>query len=194
MDVAASIAGLISLSVTLFRGCVQGFELVSAARHIGDDADRIHSMLDWEQCRLLQWGERVGLDGLEGHNRTLNWGLITDFLRQLQSLLSDAQVLRDRYGLIFVETDTSTTFSRASTAVESIAQKKGGIGKLWSYVKPDIRNTRARIISEKAGPVKRLRWAALDQNKIRRLIGDIGTSPFFIQRPHLPSAGFQRHT
>ena len=173
MDVAASIAGVISLSTTLFHGCVQGVELVIAAQRIGNDADRIQSMLDWEQCRLLQWGDRTGLNGLV-QNRTLNWGLINDFLRQLQGLLTDAKVLRDRYGLTYVETNTGSTVSRASTAVELIPEKKGGIGRLWSYVKPDVRNARARIISEKAGAVKRLRWVALDQNKIRRLIGDLG--------------------
>ncbi|MCJ1401470.1 hypothetical protein MMC11_004684 [Xylographa trunciseda] len=172
IDAAAGIAGLISLSVTLFRGCVQGFELVSAAQHIGNDADRVRSMLDWEQCRLLQWGQRVGLDQSR-QSRTLNWGLITGFLRQLEGLLSDAKVLRERYSLTFIEADATGSLSRASTAVDSATERKG-IGKLWSYVKPELRSTRARIISENTGPVKKLRWAALDQDKIRRLIGDIG--------------------
>ena len=128
-------------------------------------------MLDWEQCRLLQWGQRVGLDRTQ-QNRTLNWGLITDFLRQLEGLLSDAKVLRERYSLTFIEGDTSGSISRASTAVNSVTERKG-IGRLWSYVKPELRSTRARIISENTGPVKKLRWAALDQDNIRRLIGDI---------------------
>ncbi|MCJ1293715.1 hypothetical protein MMC34_005270 [Xylographa carneopallida] len=171
LDAAAGIAGLISLSVTLFRGCVQGFELVSAANHIGNDADRVRSMLDWEQCRLLQWGQRVGLDQAR-QNRTLNWGLITDFLRQLEGLLSDAKVLRERYSLTFIDADASGSISRASTAVNSVTERKG-IGRLWLYVKPELRSTRARIISENTGPLRKLQWAALDQDKIRRLIGDI---------------------
>ena len=150
---------------------MQGFQLVSAAQHIGNDGDRVRSMLDWEQCRLLQWGQRVGLDQTR-QNRTLNWGLITDFLRQLEGLLSDAKVLRERYSLTFIEPEAPESLSRASTAVNSMTERKG-IGKLWSYVKPELRNTRARIISENTGPVRKLQWAALDQDKIRRLIGDI---------------------
>ena len=180
MDVASGIAGLISLSFTLFRGCVQGFQLISDARNIGNDADRVRSMLDWEQCRLLQWGQRAGLDSTTTvQDKTMNWSLVTDLLRQLQDLLTNASTLQKRYNLTFVEPEMSdgvSTLSKASTAVESLPERKG-IGKLWSYVKPDVRSTRASIIAESASPAKKLRWAAMDHEKLRRLICDIGMHP-----------------
>lgn len=87
LGVAASVAGLISLSICAFHGCVQGIELVSAAQSIGKDSDRLRCMLNWEQYRLVQWGQRVGLggDGNMSPNRRLNWDLITEVLKQLQS-------------------------------------------------------------------------------------------------------------
>ncbi|KAI9879714.1 MAG: hypothetical protein M1830_007499 [Pleopsidium flavum] len=176
LDVATGVAGLISLSVTLFHGCVQAFSLISSAKHLGHDAERVRCMLDWEQYRLLQWGERTGLDGTAVQDRKFNWSLITDILRQLQGLLTDAKVLRERYNLdiIDVDADDASTASTQSPSMSEVLTQRKGIGRLWSYVRPDLQTVRARIIQENNGPMKKLRWAALDQDKVRTLIGDIG--------------------
>ena len=169
LEVGASIAGLIGLSITAFNGCVKGFQLVSSAQHIGGDADRLRCMVEYEQFRLLQWGNRVGLD-VEGQrpSPTLNWTLIADCLKQLQLLLTDLDELRTRYNLIPDDTDT------AKPTEPSDSKGKKGIGKLWTYVKPEIRTARARIIQDNAGPMKRLRWATIDQEKIREFITQAG--------------------
>ena len=168
LDVAAGFAGLISLSITAFRGCVKGFQLVSTAQHIGNDADRIRSMLEWEQYRLVQWADRIGLDA-EGKtmNPTLNWTLIADFLKQLELLLTDIDTLKIRYNL---EIDDDAV---ARVQMPKAVDRKG-IGKLWQYTKPEIRTARARIIQENAGPVKRLRWATMDQDKVKAFLGQVG--------------------
>ena len=62
LEFAASAAGLVSLSVSLFRGCIQAFEFLETALHLGSDADMIRVKLEWERYRLYQWAERIGLE------------------------------------------------------------------------------------------------------------------------------------
>ena len=176
LDAASGVAGLISLSITLFNGCIQAFELVSSARHLEQDADRVRCMLDWEQYRLLQWGERVGLEGGSiVQNRKLDWTHVADFLKQLQSLLTDVNVLRERYNLDVVDPKDSFV----SSARDCVPSRKG-IGKIWTYVKPNLQVAHTRIVKESAKAGKKLRWAALDQDKIRTLITDIGKFIFIL--------------
>ena len=167
-----SVVGIISLSVTCFQGCVKGFEILSAAQHIGHDADRLRSMLQWEQVRLLQWAERVGLSSDKGdRNHQLNWTLIAQVLKRLEFLLTDSHTLQTRYNLHSEELNESSV-----QPAESINRRKG-VAKLWSYVKPDIRSARAQIIQNSASLGKRLRWATLDQEKLKSLLCQIGKFP-----------------
>lgn len=48
-----------------------------------------------------------------------------------------------------------------------------GIGRLWSHASPSLKRSRAKIIRGQSSPLKKLRWAALDQDKIRRIVADI---------------------
>lgn len=62
LEYAAGAGGLISLSLTLFRGCIQGFEIIQLAAHAGREADNFRCKLEFEQYRLMQWAERIGLE------------------------------------------------------------------------------------------------------------------------------------
>lgn len=171
------IGGLISLSVSLFNGCVQGIAIISAARHMGGDASRIACALDYEEYRLLQWGARVGIYPGGVRNQLLNWGITKEILEHLHKLLTDANVLKERYNLEYA--DNSTSSSTAIVSKPSSGRK--GIGKIWSHASPNMKRSRAEIIQEQTSPLKRLRWATLDQDKIRRLIDDISQFNNYLQ-------------
>lgn len=85
-------------------------------------------------------------------------------------MLNDATVLKERYNLNVVDGDIGSVVEDRSKYPDN----RKGIARLWSYVKPEVRKSRTEIIQQKGGPVKKLRWAALDQNKIRRLLRDVG--------------------
>lgn len=152
------------MSVTLFEGCVRGIAIVSAACHFGDNASRVASMLDYEEYRLVHWGAKVGFapDGVR--NLRLNWEIVKEILDQLHELLTDAVVLKTRYNLDYVEGET--IMSKRSPG-------RKGIGRLWSHASPSLKRSRAEIIRGQSSPLKMLRWAALDQDKIRRIVADI---------------------
>lgn len=88
-EVAASAAGLVSLSLTLFQDCIQAFQFVETAAHLGADADIIRCKLEWEEYRLYQWAEQVGVEGRP--NARLNWTLATNILKQLECLLTSSR-------------------------------------------------------------------------------------------------------
>lgn len=162
----SGIAGLIALSVTLFKECVRGIAIISATRHIGDDASRIACVLDYEEYRLLQWGVRVGFCPGGEQNQRLNWAIGGELLKQLHELLTNADILRERYNLEYVENASATL------ALESSPRRKG-IGRFWSHASPALRRSRAEVIHEQTAPLKKLRWAALDQQKMRQVVADI---------------------
>lgn len=166
---ASGIAGLIALSVSLFNECVRGIAILSAARHIGEDVNRIACVLDYEEYRLLQWGIRVGFHPGGHPNHLLKWEIGKEILKHLHELLTDAHVLKERYNLEYIEDDRS---SFATTARKSALGRKG-IGRLWSHASPNLKRSRAEIIQEQTSPLRRLRWAVLDQDKMRHLVDEI---------------------
>lgn len=161
----ASAAGLVSLSVTLFRGCIQALEFLEAASNLGRDADVVRCKLEWEQYRLYQWAERVSLENKPIDR--LNWNLVVNTLKQLEVLLTSTQKLKERYHLDLVELDKLTMEEPAPPS------RKTGFGSLLSRLRPDFPLASSRIIQENNTPAKKLRWAATDKEKVARLVNEI---------------------
>lgn len=173
LEFAASVAGLVSLSVSLFRGCIQAFELLETALHMGSDADMIRCKLEWEQYRLYQWANQIGLESEP--NERINWDLVADTLKQLETLLTSSQTLKERYHLEFTEEEK--TFMQEYE--EPCA--KSNLGKLLAKLKPDFPLASSRIIQKNNTTIRKLRWTAIDKVKISGLLRDIA---FFNDRLH----------
>ena len=163
-DFAAGAAGLVSLSVTAFQGCVKAFQLISTARSMGEDADRIRTLLEWEQLRLISWGSRAGLNHGGVRDPRLKWTMILEILKQLEILLSDAEILKKRFNLV----EDKDQSQPPTPQVEKL-----GVRKLWTYVKRQIRTERARMISESTSSFRKLKWAVIDQDRIKELVAQI---------------------
>ena len=163
-DVAAGAAGLASLSFAAFHGCVKGFQLIKTAQSMGEDADRIRILLEWEQYRLIEWATRAGLHAGGVQNPKLNWTVILDILKQLELLLSDAEILKREFNLV---EDSGPSRSPLPS------KERRGVCRLWTYVSPQMRTERARLIQESTSVYKKLRWSVLDQEKIKVLIDHI---------------------
>ena len=126
-------------------------------------------MLEWEQYRFIHWAERVGLQGFAEPDPRLNWPLISNILKQLESLLTDAKELKERHNLCVINSDNA----RGGASASRTLQKQGLVNRILSRTKPDLQYTSAQILKDFNSPVKKLRWAALDKDKTRRLIADI---------------------
>ncbi|KAL8658967.1 MAG: hypothetical protein Q9202_007347 [Teloschistes flavicans] len=169
MEYAASVGGLVSVSLTLFRGCIQGFEIVKSAVQLGREGDNFRCKLEMEEYKLMQWAERAGLE--EQPSDRLNWNLIVNILRQLETLLSDTQALKKRYRLELVQLDHDPSTSIQETSASTLRQT--GFSKLLSKLRPDFPLASSRIIHDNNGPIKKLRWAVFDKEKAANLVGEI---------------------
>lgn len=172
LSIAAGAAGLVSLSLQLLGGCIQGFVLLSTARNLNKDASTIICMLQIQEVQLVEWASRSGILGEGGTlDRRLNATAVNATLQQLRDLLLDAKLLKKKYGLGIVENPDS---SNSATAFGESASASD-ISTVATGVTDD---TRRRILSKAGisrdpGTLKRLWWAAVDKDKITRLAGDI---------------------
>lgn len=131
--------------------------------------NRMACALDYEEFRLMQWGDRVGIYPGGNRNQLLNWGITKNILEQLHEILTNSNILKERYDLEYVNEITSSSVSRTVKA----SSGRKGIGRLWSHASPNLKRSQAEIVQKRASPLKKLRWVTVDQDKIRRLIEDI---------------------
>jgi len=168
---AAGVVGVVSLSVQLLGGCIKGFILLSTAHNLGNDVSTIVCLLELQEIQLTEWARRAGLltgDGVL--DRRLNAHAVEQTLLQLQNLLLDTDQLKKRYGLKLVQqapTDLQTTSQHQLTLSES--------QKVFTGISDDTRRqimTRAKV-AQGQNIFKRLWWAAVDKEKIEKLVGDV---------------------
>ena len=110
----ATAVSIIGFSAQIFDGCVKGFVLLSTANNLGRDADVFRCMLDWEQFRLEQWAEKIGLSNPSTADPSLDWNLIESTLEHIKNLTNDTAVLKKKYGLILCEDTDSATLVESS--------------------------------------------------------------------------------
>ncbi|KAI0811869.1 prion-inhibition and propagation-domain-containing protein [Xylaria sp. FL0064] len=167
MEIAAAALQFASMAVQAFRGCVIAIELFSTARYMGADADLFHTGLEFEKYRLIAWADRVGILG-DNEKQTINWQLAGILLRQLELLLTSANVLRDRYSLNVTEEEI-----QAIDELQAMEAPKSGVEKLIARLKLTLYTATSKIISENNSITQKFRWAARDRDKLKELLKQI---------------------
>ena len=169
-DAAAGVTSLISLGITAFQGCVQGFIILSTAHHLGKDADDLRSRIEWEHYRLFQWSQHAGVDGEGSVKSALDWAQILDILRQLEVQLNDTTELKTRYGLCLEDDDPQGQLKTSWQDTTEISFLRKSL-----RLNPKFFLASSRIIHErnKKHPIRRLRWAIIDKTKLEKLLGDV---------------------
>lgn len=167
MEIAAAALQFTSIALEAFHGCVLAIEFFSTAQHMGADGDLLRTGLEFERYRLVAWAERVGLLG-NNERQTLNWQLAGMILKQLESFLTSAKALQDRYSLYVTEEEAQTV--EESQAIEG---PRRGVARLIARLKPNLHTTASKIIQENNSTIKRIRWAAHDRNKLKAFLGEI---------------------
>ena len=102
-EVIAAIASGITLA-SLFKACIEAFDLIQTGRHQEADFKKLKLRLDIEKCRLYIWGEALGLtDSTEARperpiDRLRFLEVVRKILELVIQLFHDSQKIRDKYG------------------------------------------------------------------------------------------------
>lgn len=138
---------------------------------MGRTVDKASMMLEWEEFRLLRWGESVGLHAGRNHDPRLNWSLIHDLLEHLLRDVLNAEKLRSKYNLDVVE-EAGAGDSQSSVIVGP-TRERSVPGQTWRHVSPAIRQSRERILQQTSSIWSKLKWVKVDEEKTIRLLADI---------------------
>ena len=156
----------ISLSIgiaALFSSCVECFEYFKAAKGFEQNFEVLLVKLEYQQERLLVWGDLAGI-GNGGHhglgpdleNNENIQALTKRCLISIQSLLEDTEILKSKYGL---RAYTPASDSASHSGISSNALKR----------------FRLRLKRQPQGltVLDKTRWAIHDEAKFQRLVEDI---------------------
>ena len=100
---AEAVASGITIA-TLFKGCIEAFDLVQTVRHQEDDLKHLVLKFNIEKCRLFIWGKVMGLTVQVGSRdrhplRDLEMqNLVREILQNILEILQSTRKMRDQYG------------------------------------------------------------------------------------------------
>ena len=161
---AASIASFVSLSFQLFDGCIKGFVLLSAAQELGSRGDVLACQLEWEHYCLHKWARTVGLLNDTPELNVSNPALVQDTLANLEQLLTNAAKLKEHYGLDITVTEEE---------IRDVHTPKRLFGHILERTKPQFINDTAKVYARRNNAWKKVKWGAIDSDRLRLLVKDI---------------------
>jgi hypothetical protein len=157
------IVSIVALSLTCFHGCVKGLVVLSKAKHYNRDVSDVRIQMELLLHSLTTWAQEAGLTQ---NPPTLlisanNAALVPGILSQLETLLSDINELRQRYGVYLQPTDedVDSVDDDGSILLSNDSQRRRWTGKI------DI-----AVFLRRKEPWKRLKWVTLDDKKFDRLL------------------------
>jgi len=162
------IIGAIASGMTicsLFKACIEAFDLIQTARKQEEDLRKLKLKLNIEKCRLYTWGEAMGLVDYEPDQRrpidSFQFReLVAESLRSIVELFENADKIRDRYGCRERSTDTLCQ------------NEESRYDRLLSA---SFANFRLSTRSGKAPRrfIKKVRWVIYDSKKFDDFISEI---------------------
>ena len=146
-------------AAALFKTCIDSFEYFKAASELKRDFEVLLVKLDFEQERLLVWGDvigigKAGVDNFE--ENTLHSDLTKRCLASIKNLLEDTVALKSRYGVRPVSSHDQQ-FDRSSVSANALKRFRLRFG----------RSSRDHSV------LSRTRWAIHDATKFESLVSDL---------------------
>jgi hypothetical protein len=174
IDGAGIALAAVSLTFQIFAGCVKGFQLLSSAHHLGQDAELLVCMLKLEEYKLILWSKKSGLidDKLDPR---LNTQIISAALAELRALFDDTGKLKKKYKLELKDGDVNRQPPKSGPSVEPLRFLDD------DAIIKEQNKILARVQLEQRDNLfpKRLWWAAVDRKGMENLITHVG---FLVQR------------
>ena len=145
--------------VALFKTCIDSFEYFKAASELNRNFEVLLVKLDFEQERLLVWGDVIGIGkaGIENlEENALHSDLAKRCLASIKNLLEDTVALKSRYGVRPVSSHDQQ-FERSSVSANALKRFRLRFG----------RSSRDHSV------LNRTRWAIHDATKFQSLVSDL---------------------
>lgn len=171
MEVAGLALSAVALA-TLFNTCVECFETFSQGRNLEKDLTYLLIRLDFEKTQLLLWGNSSGILKIEKEDRHARLAdstvskLVKDALGAIQSLLSDASLLQQRYG---VKSSTATLAKKQSISTNLLSPNSMNLFRT-SWSRFCIRAAQALPDRSTLSTASKARWAVHDKSKFEELL------------------------
>lgn len=197
MEIAGTAIGVLGLA-GLYRTCIEVLDALSAASRFGVNRELLQTRIEVERVRLMIWGDSVGLTevGLDPSKseateddlavidealqrmalRMAVAGLLACFVRAFE----DVEVLQKRYGLVpqkHEETGVVRTDAAGTTVTETalLASERPAREILSATFRKTYATFQKRtlVAQRQSNPLRRARWAIVDEPKFRALISEL---------------------
>jgi hypothetical protein len=181
MEVAGLTLSAVAIA-TLFNTCVECFETFSHGKNLQKDFSYLMIRLDFEKTQMLLWGNSSGILKVENEGRHARLTdptvcrLVEDALNAIQALLSDASVLRERYGV-----ESAAATSAQSTSAHLLSSNSMSFFRT-SWSRFCIRAARALPERGSHSTIARARWAIHDKAKFKELLETLSS---LVEKLHL---------
>ncbi|KAF2263802.1 hypothetical protein CC78DRAFT_518082 [Lojkania enalia] len=178
-----TILSVVSLTFQVFSGCVQGYQLITDAKHMPSDSQYLRVRLKTEQYRLLDWADVVQLDEQDDKLLISNAskGLLLDVLDQQRRLLHQFGRLDEKYKKLakplLVDAEEANNGVLPSPPAYSPAEDKS---PALQRVDTDFQNRfpQSEALLKKSLDFtmksrefpRRLKWAIFDKAKMEHLV------------------------
>ena len=172
METVGFVVSIVSLA-TLFKSCVECFDYFSNVKNSKRDFTHLLIQLDFEKTQLLVWGNSSGIlqvEKAERHARLADPSickLVEEALKAIQSLLSDANTLQQRYG---VQSTVRPVKKHLVDPNDISANSMNLFHTAWSRFC-------VRMVPDRSGTstIARTRWAIHDKAKFTELVETLST-------------------
>jgi hypothetical protein len=173
----AEIVGTIASAITLasvFKACLNAFDLFHTAQHADLDVKRLLVRLNIERCRLYTWGEAMGITKAPKSkeksmlDKTPFRELVRDTLEAMEQLFQDSAKIETRYGCKQVKRPISRrkpTGSNGSNPMDDLA------ASFSNFYVPGTSNMPPP--SQHTKTLSKVRWAIHDRKKFDVLIREL---------------------
>ncbi|KAK4210998.1 prion-inhibition and propagation-domain-containing protein [Rhypophila decipiens] len=168
MEVAGLAVGVVALA-SIFKDCIDIISNISAIRSMGRDAEVLNTKLDIEKTLFLQWAERVRLLEKNCDKRLVqgaNKEAIRAVLNAICKLADESGDIQNRYGLKHAQ-----HFDKSGPSDETTICYSRMVRFTSPFEKLNV-SQKGRTASG-SSPVAKIRWLAVDKEKLERLINDL---------------------
>ncbi|KAM7213976.1 Prion-inhibition and propagation domain containing protein [Rhypophila decipiens] len=168
MEVAGLAVGVVALA-SIFKDCIDIISNISAIRSMGRDAEVLNTKLDIEKTLFLQWAERVRLLEKNCDKRLVqgaNKEAIRAVLNAICKLADESGDIQNRYGLKHAQ-----HFDKSGPSDETTICYSRMVRFTSAFEKLNV-SQKGRTASG-SSPAAKIRWLAVDKEKLERLITDL---------------------
>ena len=172
----------VSLAFQTFSGCVVAFDLFSSAISFGKDAERHLAYLSLQEFLLFAFAQQAGI--IEQRREPyLDYDRVQKSLAQIESLLTDVERLKKRYGFKIgtgnKEHNPVQRSDKESTNKSILPVNDSNDSQLQFLYHANLLEERTRVLAtgkelnRVASFPKKIWWSAVDQTRFKAFIADL---------------------